>query len=66
MELRDQTYTVDDLNCGNLHNRDLRELDYLIEKYGEDDPHVKDFNESHMIYQSSTPDSTFDLLMLDF
>lgn len=58
MALRDDIYTRDDLDRGNLHNRDLRELDYLVDKYGENDPHVKEFIESRMIHLYSPPDST--------
>jgi hypothetical protein len=43
-----------------LRNRDLRELDYLVEKYGEDDPHVKNFVESLQICQYFPPGSSFD------
>jgi|GEM_PF-6921037 len=48
------------LDLSKLHNRDLRELDYLIEKYGEDDPYVKDFIESLQINHYFPPDSSFD------
>ena len=60
------SYINDALDLSVLHNRDLRELDYLVDKYGEDNPHVRDFVYTLQLRQCFAPGQALDDWMIEF